>query len=89
MIGSLGSWVGAWAVAYRHLQQLTPTPPHTGDVPGRETPPDEAYDFLERCLDLSPVTRITAPQALEHPFLLQTDELTAPPPASTDDLCSP
>ena len=29
---------------------------------------DSAYDLLERCLDLNPHTRITAAEALEHPF---------------------
>eukprot|EP00117_Sycon_ciliatum_P043335 scpid99554/ scgid31391/ Probable serine/threonine-protein kinase cdc7; Cell division control protein 7 len=31
--------------------------------------PDSAYDLLRRCLDLNPLTRITASQALSHPFL--------------------
>ncbi|EDO33825.1 predicted protein [Nematostella vectensis] len=30
--------------------------------------PDSAYDLLERCLDLNPSTRITASEALSHPF---------------------
>ena len=30
---------------------------------------DAAYELLERCLDLNPHTRITAAEALEHPFL--------------------
>lgn len=30
---------------------------------------DTAYELLERCLDLNPHTRITAAEALEHPFL--------------------
>lgn len=30
---------------------------------------DAAYDLLDRCLDPNPYTRITAAQALEHPFL--------------------
>ncbi|KAM9003590.1 cell division cycle 7-related protein kinase isoform X3 [Sarcophilus harrisii] len=30
--------------------------------------PDEAYDLLDRLLDLNPATRITAPEALVHPF---------------------
>lgn len=29
---------------------------------------DSAYELLERCLDLNPHTRITAAEALEHPF---------------------
>ena len=32
------------------------------------TAPDEAYDLLKRCLDLNPLTRITATDALSHPF---------------------
>ena len=34
--------------------------------------PDEAYDLLKRCLDLNPLTRITADDALHHPFLKDT-----------------
>ena len=30
--------------------------------------PESAYELLYRCLDLNPVTRITAEQALSHPF---------------------
>lgn len=30
--------------------------------------PDSAYHLLERCLDLNPFTRITASEALQHPF---------------------
>lgn len=30
--------------------------------------PSSAYDLLQRCLDLNPNTRITAREALEHPF---------------------
>lgn len=30
--------------------------------------PSSAYDLLQRCLDLNPQTRITASQALQHPF---------------------
>lgn len=36
------------------------------------TAPDEAYDLLKRCLDLNPLTRITASDALYHPFLKDT-----------------
>ena len=35
--------------------------------------PESAYDLLQRCLDLSPFTRITATEALQHPFI--TDNL--------------
>jgi len=34
--------------------------------------PDSAYDLLKRCLDLNPATRITATEALCHPFLKDT-----------------
>lgn len=33
---------------------------------------DTAYDLLRLCLDLNPLTRITADQALSHPFLSNT-----------------
>ena len=33
--------------------------------------PDEAYDLLGRLLDPNPHTRITAEEALQHPFILQ------------------
>ena len=33
--------------------------------------PTVAYDLLEKCLDLNPLTRITASQALQHPFFRQ------------------
>lgn len=31
--------------------------------------PDSAYDLLYKCLELNPSERITAQQALQHPFL--------------------
>ena len=31
--------------------------------------PQSAYDLLHRCLDLDPFTRITATEALKHPFM--------------------
>jgi cell division control protein 7 len=33
--------------------------------------PDSAFHLLERCLDLNPMTRITASEALRHPFLIE------------------
>ena len=33
--------------------------------------PDSAYDLLGHCLDLDPWSRLTAKQALQHPFLAQ------------------
>lgn len=47
---------------------------HTGTVEKATDPngwdrvPDEAYDLLDRLLDLNPATRITAKDALLHPF---------------------
>ncbi|XP_010891857.2 cell division cycle 7-related protein kinase isoform X1 [Esox lucius] len=38
------------------------------DERGWNQVPDEAYDLLDRLLDLNPATRITAKQALEHPL---------------------
>ncbi|XP_018532665.1 cell division cycle 7-related protein kinase isoform X1 [Lates calcarifer] len=38
------------------------------DERGWDRVPDEAYDLLDRLLDLNPVTRITAAQALQHPL---------------------
>lgn len=35
------------------------------------TVPPAAYELLERCLDLHPLQRITALQAVNHQFLLQ------------------
>ena len=36
--------------------------------------PPGAFDLLVRCLDLSPKTRITAEEALRHPFLREGGE---------------
>lgn len=38
------------------------------DEQGWDRVPDEAYDLLDRLLDLNPGTRITAAQALQHPL---------------------
>ncbi|XP_041804445.1 cell division cycle 7-related protein kinase [Chelmon rostratus] len=38
------------------------------DERGWDRVPDEAYDLLDRLLDLNPSTRITAAQALQHPL---------------------
>ncbi|XP_061652724.1 cell division cycle 7-related protein kinase isoform X3 [Phyllopteryx taeniolatus] len=38
------------------------------DERGWDTVPNEAYDLLDRLLDLNPTTRLTAAQALEHPL---------------------
>lgn len=35
---------------------------------GWDKVPDEAYDLLDKLLDLNPATRITAKDALLHPF---------------------
>ena len=36
--------------------------------------PRSAYDLLERCLDLNPETRITANEALNHPFFQNAEK---------------
>ena len=38
--------------------------------------PAVAYGLLEKCLDLNPFTRITASQALQHPFLYRYKQCT-------------
>ncbi|OXB54184.1 hypothetical protein ASZ78_013239 [Callipepla squamata] len=38
------------------------------DLKGWDRVPDEAYDLLDKLLDLNPATRITAKDALLHPF---------------------
>uniref|UniRef100_A0A8C5TMA6 non-specific serine/threonine protein kinase n=1 Tax=Malurus cyaneus samueli TaxID=2593467 RepID=A0A8C5TMA6_9PASS len=38
------------------------------DMKGWDQVPDEAYDLLDKLLDLNPATRITAKEALQHPF---------------------
>lgn len=42
-----------------------PPPP---DELGWDRVPDEAYELLDRLLDLNPDSRITAAQALKHPL---------------------
>lgn len=39
----------------------------------------EAIKFLERCLELDPKKRISAKEALEHPFLAEGTNLEVPP----------
>lgn len=41
---------------------------YTTNLEGWDTVPDEAYDLLDRLLDLNPASRITAEEALLHPF---------------------
>ncbi|XP_064371998.1 cell division cycle 7-related protein kinase isoform X2 [Dromaius novaehollandiae] len=38
------------------------------DMKGWDKVPDDAYDLLDKLLDLNPATRITAKEALLHPF---------------------
>lgn len=38
------------------------------DERGWDRVPDDAYNLLDRLLDLNPATRITAAQALQHPL---------------------
>lgn len=38
--------------------------------PSWENIPDSAFNLLYRCLDLTPTTRITAEEALQHPFII-------------------
>ena len=40
--------------------------------------PNSAYDFLEKCLDVNPTTRITASEALNHPFLANNNNTDIP-----------
>ncbi|XP_055979275.1 cell division cycle 7-related protein kinase [Sorex fumeus] len=40
----------------------------TASLDGWDKVPDEAYDLLDKLLDLNPASRITAEQALLHPF---------------------
>eukprot|EP00071_Canis_lupus_P006695 XP_005621994.1 cell division cycle 7-related protein kinase isoform X2 [Canis lupus familiaris] len=40
----------------------------TADLEGWNEVPDEAYDLLDKLLDLNPASRITAEEALLHPF---------------------
>lgn len=44
--------------------------PNRGTMPHSEVP-DSAYDLLRSLLDLNPFTRITALNALQHPFFAE------------------
>ncbi|XP_036610514.1 cell division cycle 7-related protein kinase isoform X2 [Trichosurus vulpecula] len=46
----------------------TPMSEHRANLKGWNRVPDEAYDLLDKLLDLNPATRITAQEALVHPF---------------------
>uniref|UniRef100_A0A3Q0SYM8 non-specific serine/threonine protein kinase n=1 Tax=Amphilophus citrinellus TaxID=61819 RepID=A0A3Q0SYM8_AMPCI len=50
--------------------EVTPLPERKAeeDEGGWDRVPDEAYDLLDKLLDLNPSTRITATQALQHPL---------------------
>lgn len=51
-----------------HLQEVqSQAETHEG---GWDRVPDEAYDLLDRLLDLNPASRITAQQALQHPLFI-------------------
>lgn len=41
---------------------------YTTSLEGWDEVPDEAYDLLDKLLDLNPASRITAEEALLHPF---------------------
>lgn len=41
---------------------------YTTNLEGWDEVPDEAYDLLDKLLDLNPASRITAEEALVHPF---------------------
>lgn len=41
---------------------------YTTNLEGWDEVPDEAYDLLDKLLDLNPASRITAEEALLHPF---------------------
>ena len=45
-------------------QESTEVQPSWDDLP------DSAFNLLYRCLDLNPATRITADEALKHPFII-------------------
>ena len=63
---------GKRALALRKLPAAINDSVSTNDNTRWLTAPDEAYDLLKRCLDLNPLTRITANDALHHPFLKDT-----------------
>jgi len=45
----------------------------TTNLEGWNEVPDEAYDLLDKLLDLNPASRITAEEALLHPFFKDTN----------------
>ncbi|KAF6107918.1 cell division cycle 7 [Phyllostomus discolor] len=45
---------------------------NTTNLEGWDKVPDEAYDLLDKLLDLNPASRITAEEALLHPFFKDT-----------------
>ena len=52
-------------------ETFCPSQSGTSNVVHLNFAPTLAYDLLEKCLDLNPFTRITASQALQHPFFRQ------------------
>lgn len=61
-------------------EKLRASAHNLGKGRGKKTPknkensvqfPKSAYDLLKRLLDLNPYTRISATEALEHPFITE------------------
>jgi len=52
-------------LCYSLRQRDTQSTNHTTDIP------DSAFDLLRRLLDLNPFSRITAADALQHPFVAE------------------